>query len=113
MQILLIQSEIEQAIRNYMNQQINIKEGMTLDIDLRSTRGSEGFTANIDIHTAGTAKNVSKPVLSETEPTKSTAATAAMDTKEESTPDQVNESRKTLFGGLKKVVNESVTTTQE
>lgn len=111
MQILLIQSEIEQAIRDYMNQQINIKEGMTLDIDLRSTRGTEGFTANIDIRTAGAAKSVPKPVVVEAEPIKSVAATAAMDTKEESDIDSP-EPKKSLFGGLKKVVNEPATTVE-
>ena len=118
MQILLIQSEIEQAIRDYMNQQINIKEGSTLEIDLRSTRGTEGFTANIDIRTGGTIKPVIPLVppestyRGEVEPVKSIAATAAatptvVETQEESI-DVPIEPKKSLFGGLKKITNETM-----
>lgn len=49
MQIIIIQSEIEQAIRNHILAQINIKDGMRIDIDLSATRGAEGFKATIDI----------------------------------------------------------------
>ncbi len=49
MQIIIIQTEIEEAIRNHILGQINVKDGQRIDIDLRATRGSDGFQAVIDI----------------------------------------------------------------
>lgn len=49
MQITLIQSEIEQALKNYINEQVNVKEGMEITIAFKATRGDEGNTAIIDI----------------------------------------------------------------
>lgn len=49
MQIIIIQTEIEEAIRNHILGQIAIKDDQRIDIDLRATRGSDGFQAVIDI----------------------------------------------------------------
>ena len=49
MQIIIVQSEIETAIRNYVLSQLNVKEGQRIDIDLKATRGESGATAIIDI----------------------------------------------------------------
>jgi len=49
MQIQLNQAEIETAIREYVHQQINVREGMQIDITLKATRGEDGQTAIIDI----------------------------------------------------------------
>lgn len=49
MQITLVQSEIEQALKNYINEQVNVKEGMEITIAFKATRGEEGNTAVIDI----------------------------------------------------------------
>lgn len=49
MQIQLNQVEIETAIRNYVHEQINVREGMQIDITLKATRGDDGQTAIIDI----------------------------------------------------------------
>jgi hypothetical protein len=49
MQITLVQSEIEEALTNYVMSQINIKAGMKVCIDLTATRGADGFKAIIDI----------------------------------------------------------------
>lgn len=49
MQVTLVQSEIEQALREFINSQINIKDGMEIVIVLKATRGDEGTTAIIDI----------------------------------------------------------------
>lgn len=56
MQIIIVQAEIEAAIRAHIEQQVSIKEGMEITIDLRSTRGDAGFTANIDIVPAAPGK---------------------------------------------------------
>ncbi|WP_244832393.1 hypothetical protein [Caballeronia sp. TF1N1] len=56
MQIIIVQTEIEAAIRAHIEQQVSIKEGMEIAIDLRSTRGDVGFTAHIDIVPAKAAK---------------------------------------------------------
>ena len=49
MQITLIQAEIEQALKNYINDIMSVKDGMEIEIQLKATRGEEGTTAIIDI----------------------------------------------------------------
>lgn len=56
MRITLIQAEIDLAIMNYINSQVNVKEGMTISVDLSATRGENGFTATIDIISAKVPK---------------------------------------------------------
>lgn len=56
MQITIVQVEIEQAIRNYVLEQLSVKEGMQIDIVLKATRGDEGTTAIIDIVPAKAAQ---------------------------------------------------------
>lgn len=53
MQIVLIQAEIEKAIRNYVNSIVKVAEGVDIVIELKSTRGDAGFTANIDLVEVG------------------------------------------------------------
>ena len=55
MQLILPQSELEQAIKNYVNDLMNVKDGTELSIDLKAGRGLDGFTATVDIIKAGTA----------------------------------------------------------
>ena len=55
MQLILPQSELEQAIKNYVNDLMNVKDGTELAIDLKAGRGLDGFTATVDIIKAGTA----------------------------------------------------------
>lgn len=73
MQVTLVQSEIEQALRDFIHSQISVKEGMEIVIVLKATRGDEGTTAIIDIvkPEAGTAivaaaANVAKPAVTRT-----------------------------------------------
>ena len=49
MQIILVQAEIEKAIRNYVNSKVKVNEGQDIRIDLSASRGPEGFRATIDI----------------------------------------------------------------
>ena len=62
MQITLNQDEIETALRNYVNQQVNIREGQEITIDLKAGRGENGFSATIDIVPAGATKAIPVPV---------------------------------------------------
>lgn len=55
MQLILPQSELEQAIKNYVNDLMNVKDGAELCIDLRAGRGVDGFTATVDIVKSGSA----------------------------------------------------------
>jgi hypothetical protein len=54
MQIILPQSELEQAITEYVHGIMNIKDGNTMTIDLKAGRGLDGFTATVDIVKTGT-----------------------------------------------------------
>lgn len=61
MQLTLVQVEIEEAIRAYVNEQINVREGMRIDIDLKATRGAEGYQAFIDIVPETTVRTQREP----------------------------------------------------
>lgn len=62
MQIIIVQAEIEAAIRNYINSQLNVKDGHRIDIELSATRGADGFKATIDI-VAADAPSLPKEAL--------------------------------------------------
>ena len=49
MRIIIVQAEIELAIRQYVLGQINIAEGQEITIDFKNTRGDDGATAEINI----------------------------------------------------------------
>lgn len=49
MQITITQTEIERAILEYMSRRINIVDGTHVEIEMKATRGAEGFSAVIDI----------------------------------------------------------------
>lgn len=49
MRIFLVQAEIEQALENYISEQMSVADGKTFNIKIAATRGDEGFTAEINI----------------------------------------------------------------
>lgn len=49
MQIILTQSEIEDALRQSILQQISLRDGQDITFDFKSTRGDDGLTATIQI----------------------------------------------------------------
>ena len=49
MRIILVQAEIELALRAYVLNQIAVKEGQDISITFKNTRGDDGATAEIDI----------------------------------------------------------------
>ena len=53
MRIILVQAEIELAIREYVLGQLSIKEGQQINISFKNTRGDDGATAEIDINSPG------------------------------------------------------------
>lgn len=63
MRIILVQAEIELALRAYVLNQIAVKDGQDISITFKNTRGDDGATAEIDITT---------PALVPNEPQKST-----------------------------------------
>lgn len=75
MQIVLIQAEIEKAIRNYVNSIVKVAEGVDIVIDLKSTRGDTGFTANIDLVETG-VERAAAPAPTPTPVSKAAAAKA-------------------------------------
>lgn len=130
MQLILPQSELEQAIKNYVNDLMNVKDGTELSIDLRAGRGLDGFTATVDIIKSGTVipaktvvpvatptpvvKVVARAVIKE-EPVaeekpaedtsvanKSEQQEAASEAKEETPAEAPTTVRRPLFGSLKK-----------
>ncbi|WP_421991758.1 hypothetical protein [Roseococcus sp.] len=49
MQIILVQAEIDAAIRSHLCRRFNIEPDTAMAIELAATRGSDGFRATIDI----------------------------------------------------------------
>ena len=52
MRIILVQAEIELALRAYVLNQISVREGQEITIAFKNTRGDDGATAEIDISTS-------------------------------------------------------------
>lgn len=85
MRIIIVQAEIEEAIKAYVLNQITVREGQEITIDFRNTRGDDGATAEVNIATSapGNGKSPEKPVQSvssapatKTQPKASTASPA-------------------------------------
>lgn len=49
MQVIINQTQIENAIIAFMHKRINLAEGTKLVIEMKATRGAEGFSAVVDI----------------------------------------------------------------
>jgi hypothetical protein len=58
MQITIVQAEIEEAIKGYVTGQIALKPGQEIAIELKATRGAEGYQAIINIGHPGEAAPV-------------------------------------------------------
>ncbi|QEP29862.1 hypothetical protein HYP99_gp064 [Sinorhizobium phage ort11] len=130
MQITIVQAEIEAAITNYITQQVSVNEGMDINIELRATRGAEGFQAIIDIvpanpksgrraaantsngsvaaqATAPAAKKAEAPVAeavtgeATTAPTAQEEAEAQVEDGPVEAPSEPPIQSRSLFGGLK------------
>lgn len=70
MKIILVQAEIELALRAYVLNQIAVKDGQDISITFKNTRGDDGATAEIDITTPSTPSG--SPTTVGNEPQKST-----------------------------------------
>ena len=63
MRIIVTQTEIEQAIKNFVLSQMSLAEGQDIKITLKATRGEDGTTAEVDVVLASVAQpQKSKPV---------------------------------------------------
>lgn len=49
MQVTIVESEIKEAIRLYLKNNIGLSEDKKIKIDFTATRGNEGLKASIDI----------------------------------------------------------------
>lgn len=91
MKITINQAEIEEAITKHILSKVDIKEGQKIKIDLRATRGAEGFQGDIDIVDADhdDKLNVSGKVAAAKAPsnTAGTAQTASTQVKADPAPE--------------------------
>ena len=76
MQIILVQTEVEQALRNYVASRLTLAEGTTFSIDLAATRGVNGITATIDLVEPGQSTAAPAGGISRAPSTKPAAAVA-------------------------------------
>lgn len=137
MQITIVQTEIEQAIENYVKSMISVNDDQKISIDLKATRGDTGMQAFIDIVprkrvqaasitglvAAATPKADPKPEVKEevqetaavqTEEVEQQAEAEAptrkgveIEVDEEGNPVKPAGAPKSLFGNLKKPVNQA------
>lgn len=80
MKFTLVQSEIEQAIQDYIGKVITVKDGATVTVDLKNTRGTDGITAEVDVSLApltGVASAPAAPVKREAAPAPAAAKPVA------------------------------------
>ena len=75
MRIILVQAEIELALRAYVLNQISVREGQEITIAFKNTRGDDGATAEIDISTS----SVNIPAKVPSTPLKRTIAPAPVE----------------------------------
>jgi hypothetical protein len=82
MQLILTQTDIEIALIDYANKVITVKDGMSITVELKATRGADGATAIIDISPAqntpaAKSPEVQTPATAKAEPTKPATKPAA------------------------------------
>ena len=119
MQIILVQAEIEQALKDFITERITLTNGSTIQIELSATRGADGYKATIDILPADTITTpaakpaVSKPAAPVTtasvaeevpvsEPVEEVAEAAPAET---TLPSETAEAPKSLFAGISRPKN--------
>jgi hypothetical protein len=92
LQIIIVQAEIEQAIRNHILSQINVKDNHDILIDLSATRGADGFKATIDIVPSNTT--AAKPAVQQQQqpqPEPKAESVATKPAKQEAAPSQAKQ----------------------
>lgn len=65
MKIILVQNEIEEAIRSYMSNTLSVPAQKQLQIEMTATRGASGVTAEINIIDKDTAVAAQKTEVKE------------------------------------------------
>ena len=65
MKITIVESEIQEAIRAHIERQITVKDGMEITMEIRATRGEDGFIANIDISPIKAGADTPRAVVAE------------------------------------------------
>lgn len=112
MQIILTESEILESIESFVRKQINVADGMAIDIELKAGRGENGFTATLDIHPQDTPKATVASVSAAAEPVAKTTtrvkpkeveevskAEVVEKTKEDKLAEEVAEEKATVDAG--------------
>ena len=77
MQIIIVQHEIESAVKAYVLSQLNVKEGQRIDVSFAATRGEDGLKATIDIVSDEQSPAASTGVTTVEEEQPAPASTAA------------------------------------
>lgn len=109
MQISLIQTEIEDAVKEYINSFMSIAQDKEINMEFFATRGANGLTANITISNKKTEPEevvTTKPEDAQDPITKDILAMNIHESEEEVTEEKKEEvvppsPRKTLFANLK------------
>lgn len=117
MRIILVQAEIELALRAYVLNQISVREGQEITIAFKNTRGDDGATAEIDISTPmaqAPAKVLSASVKRTTAPVPSESRQEAPVAASEPEPEVEEDTSDPSIGSLAPAVEaESNTTASE
>lgn len=79
MQITIPEVEIKVAITDYIKRQVNLREDQLIDIDLKATRGIEGYQAIINITSPEHAEMYAANAAAAEKPVEAPAAAAKTD----------------------------------
>ncbi len=74
MKINLDESEIKQAVQEYVQSQVEVKPGQYIDISFTAGRGEKGMSATVDITSQPKVKDAEPAAAQEVEPVKDTQA---------------------------------------
>lgn len=110
MQIKLVEKEIIDAIKYYVtnNVGLNVPANFEFNVNLVATRGSSGITAEIDLNNIQKESKTSEEhTVDEYNPAvKITKSEEVEETVEERIESEPNTERKSLFGNLKRPIND-------
>lgn len=101
MKITIVQTEIEEAIHQYLNEMVRLPEGKKIQLDILATRGSNGITAEINFVDAEESAKEEEPVV-QVQPEEQPASPMIQSEIAQAKQEETEVPKQSMFGGIKK-----------